>query len=93
MKLKNVNRNKLHQELVDAGIHPKYVSSLDDTDSHLGGEFIFDKDYDVEKVQSIIEKHDPTPIELDPTREEILEQQLSETNALVLSLYEMVLGG
>ena len=44
-------------------------------------------------VDSCIANHDPTPIPPIPTKEEVLEQELANTNAMILELAELILGG
>lgn len=48
---------------------------------------------DMQLVQQVIDEHDPTPSELQPTREEVLEQELARTNEMILELTELMLGG
>lgn len=59
MIIKNVNRNKIHQEFVDAGIDIVSVFALDE--SHLGANVTFSNDVDMTLVQAIIDRHETTP--------------------------------
>lgn len=85
---RNVNSNKLHDELMRAGITPILVQH-----DRPEGEYIapntwidFPDGTDMSVVQAIIDAHDPTPIPPTPTAEERLE-------ALELAMLDMVLGG
>ena len=70
----NVNPNKLHDELILAGIMPVLVEN-----DCLDGEYIakntwitFSEDTDMTTVQAIIDAHDPTPLPQRPTLEDFL---------------------
>lgn len=79
-----MNTNKLHDELINAGIMPLLVESLDDKTW-----ITFEDDVDMTKVQAVVDSHDPTPL-LDP---------LSEIDRLKISQAEqfetilMLIGG
>lgn len=69
MILNNVNQNKLHQELINAGIEVdkiKVFTLMDDV--HL----TLSDDVDMQLAQSIIDAHDPTPIPPAPTQDDFL---------------------
>ena len=62
-----VNTNKLHDELIAAGVTTQLVESLDsDT-------WITVDDAQVDAVKAVVAAHDPTPATLPPTAEERLE--------------------
>lgn len=82
MIIKNCNVNKLHDEFIQAGIQPFPVFVLENGD----GDFTFPEGTDIEIVQQIIDRHDPTPLPPKPTPEERLE-------ALESAMLDMILGG
>jgi len=82
MIIKNVNVNKLHDELIKAGIKPFPVFELENGD----GDFTFPEGTDMELVQEVIDAHDPTPLPQPPSEKERLE-------ALEQAMLEMILGG
>ena len=82
MIIKNCNVNKLHDEFIENGINPYPVLKLENGD----GEFVFTEGTDVELVQQIIDRHNPTPLPKKPTEQERIE-------ALENALLEIVLGG
>lgn len=85
MIIENILRDKFHDELINAGIRPKFVGSIDN-DSQLGAVIKFEEGTDMVLVQQIIDTHDPTP----------LPKQLTENEIIMLAiadLAEIVLGG
>lgn len=74
MILENVNRNKLHQELADAGVLCN-VFALNNT--QIGAEISFGDGTDMDLVQQIIDAHDPTPIPSKPSELDILKTKLN----------------
>jgi len=77
----NVNTNKLHDELITAGINPVLVESLDEKTW-----ITYADGTDMTAVQAVIDAHDPTPLPPEPTAQERIE-------ALEAALLEVVLGG
>lgn len=69
----NVNTNKLHDELINAGIAPLLVESLNEKTW-----ITFADDVDMTAVQAVIDAHDPTP----------LPEPLSEIDKLKISQAE-----
>lgn len=53
----NVNTNKLHDELINEGINPILVESLEEKTW-----ITFAENTDMDLVQQIIDTHDPTPL-------------------------------
>lgn len=81
-KLRNVN--KLHDELIAAGIHPDLVESLGD-DVWL----TVADDVDVGAIDAVVAAHDPTPREMPPSIEErvfALESEVTEQKAAVAEI-------
>lgn len=72
----NVNTNKLHDELINAGILPILVESKDNKTC-----ITFADDVDIVAVQAVIEAHNPEPLPTPLTTEErvaIAEQALND---------------
>lgn len=67
LHFQNINTNKLHDELIAAGIMPQLVESLD------GDTWITVDASQVDAVNAVIAVHDPTPRPQPPTPEERLE--------------------
>lgn len=63
----DVNTNKLHDELIKAGISLLLVQSRDNTTW-----ITFEENIDMTKVQAIIDAHDPTPLPPKPTEVDYL---------------------
>ncbi|HBQ43869.1 MAG TPA: hypothetical protein DD724_06375 [Lactobacillus acetotolerans] len=94
MILENVVPNKLHQELIDAGVNCIVLHNLKDGRYVVGEcEVQFFGDVDMTAVQAVIDAHNPEPLPSMPTKVEIIEQELANTNALILELTEIILGG
>jgi len=94
MIVKNVNPTKLLDELLAQNI--VVISLTHDRQAGNVAEntwITFAEGTDMELVQQIIDAHDPTPLQPQPTQEEILKQELAKTNAMVLELTEFILGG
>lgn len=70
----NINTNKLHDELISAGIMPLLVESLDGTTW-----ITYADDTDMTIVDAVVAAHDPVPVVL-PTQEEVQE---AETKVLI----------
>jgi hypothetical protein len=92
-----VNTNKLHDELIAAGIVPQLVESLDaDT-------WITVEDSQEATVNAVVAVHDPTPLPPQLTEKEIIADlqarlQQAETDNLntmlaLTEVYEMIIGG
>lgn len=90
MKYTDVHRNKLHQELVNAGI--KVISVLAIDDNEIGAEIEFAKGTDMTLVQRIIDAHDPTPIPIPLSDIEKIRIEQAQANAELVQLI-MTLGG
>lgn len=83
----NVNHSKLHDELINAGIVPLLVESLDDKTW-----ITFVDDTDMTAVQAVINAHDPTPLPQEPT----LEDRVTTTETKVVTIeqtLDTVFGG
>lgn len=91
MVYENVHRNKFHQELVDAGI--KVISASSINDSPIGVNIIFEEGTDMNRVQMVIDAHDPTPIPTPPSEIEQLRLDQAQANAELVQLIMMVSGG
>lgn len=75
MRVNNVVPNKLHQELIDAGVDCSVIHNLEDGRYFVGDcEIKFTEDTDMELAQQIIEAHESTPLSKLPTAEERLKQ-------------------
>jgi hypothetical protein len=61
----NVNTNKLHDELIKAGIVPLLVESTEEKT-----QITYANDIDMAAVQAVIDAHDPTPLPPKPTLEQ-----------------------
>ena len=92
----NVNPNKLHDALIENGIVPilvestPYQSEEDTNPIRLETWITFADDVNVTKVNEVVEKHNPVPTP-QLTKEELLQKQLLETQALVANLQEQIL--
>lgn len=84
MNIKNINPNKLHDELVSAGIIPISVKHDAPEGEHIAPNTWIElpPDTDMGKVQKIIDAHDPTLLPEPPTLEERL--QMAEDTILFL---------
>lgn len=78
--LRNVNLNKLLQELATVDIIPSPIFMRENGDVDL----TFVDDVDMTLVQSIIDGHDPTPTPLAPTDAERIEQLEQVINMLLM---------
>ena len=76
--IENINTNKLHDELIASGLAPELVESLEDTTW-----ITFSEGTDMTAVQAIIDAHDSTPLPPQPTKEELLQQEIDELKAVV----------
>lgn len=81
MKIENVLRNKLHDELIEKGIVLKSIEAIVG-DSQIGADIDFAEGTDMGLVQQIIDAHDPTPLPPQPTTEERL--KMAEETILFL---------
>ena len=68
---KDVNTNKLHDELITAGIIPTLVESRDDTTW-----VTYPDKTDMKTVDAVITAHDPIPKTPEPTKEELLQAEI-----------------
>ena len=86
--LKNVNPNKLHDELISANLIPSLLQSDKSVGEHIAPNtwITFPQDTDMVLAQQIIDAHDPTPLPQPPSEKERLE-------ALEQAMLEMILGG
>lgn len=94
MLIKNVNPNQLQNEFTANNIVT--ISFINDRKDGYIAENTwveFAKDTDMGLVQQIIDAHDPKPLPPQPTQEELLKQELTKTNSMVLELTEIILGG
>lgn len=88
MIVNNVNPNKLHDELINAGLPPILVTN-DRKEGQIVAEntwIIFEDGTDMNLVQQIIDAHDATPLPPKPSEKERLE-------ALEQAMIEMIMGG
>lgn len=78
----NINPNKLHNELIAAGINPILVENDCSIGSYTAPNtwITFEDSTDMVKVQQVIEAHDPTPAPPPLTAEE----RISALETLVL---------
>lgn len=68
MIVKNVVPNKLHQELVDAGVECSVSHNLEDGRYFVGDcEIKFADNTDMSAVQAVIDAHNPAPLLPQPT--------------------------
>ena len=95
IKYNNLNPDNLYDELVNAGIMPIWVESDTKKDEFIAQNIwvTFADDVDMTAVQAVIDVHNPEPVPPLPTKEEIIEQELANTNSLILEVTEMILGG
>lgn len=63
----NVNTNKLHDELIEVGIVPLLVESLNDKTW-----ITFDDEADIVAIQVVIDAHNPEPLPPQPTSDDYL---------------------
>ncbi|WP_313413129.1 hypothetical protein [Sedimentibacter sp.] len=78
MIINNVNPNKLHDELIVAGIVPLSVMH-DRKDGEITAENVwmtFADGADMIAVQAVIDAHNPEPIQQEPTEIEKLQSQI-----------------
>lgn len=77
IELQNVNTNKLHEELIKAGVIPDLVESKDDTTWVTIGEDRYDS------VMAVAVAHDPTPLPpIKSPYELLLEENIKLKNGL-----------
>lgn len=94
MQIKNVNTNKLHDQLISAGLIPAKVEH-DKKEGDIIAEntwITFVEGTDMNLVQQIIDSHDPTPIPTQPSEIEILRMEQAKTNAELIDLMMMMIG-
>ena len=85
MLLQNIHPNKLHDELIAAGLIPLLVENDKPEDTHIAPNtwITFPEGTDMTAVQAVIDAHDPTPLPPQPTKEELLQQEIDELKAVV----------
>ena len=66
IELQSVNTNKLHDELIEAGIIPQLVESLNNTT------WVTIEDSQYDATMAVVAAHNPTPLSQPPTEEERL---------------------
>ena len=83
--IENINPNKLHDELINAGLTPVLVENDRPENSHIASHtwITFVEGTDMTAVQAVIDTHDPTPLPPQPTKEELLQQEIDELKAVV----------
>lgn len=89
--INNINRNKIHQEFVDAGIDVVSVFALDE--SGLGADITFGDDVDMVLVQAIIDSHNPLPLPKPLSEVEKLKIENAQANAELFEMMLMLTGG
>ena len=89
IELKNVNTNKIHDELIVGGITPILVESSENIT------WVTINDFDEIKAREIITKHNPIPIELPKSELEILKEKTILQDGAIMELAEIIstLGG
>lgn len=92
MKLEfiGVNTNKLHDELIAAGITPQLVESLE------GTTWITVDENQVDAVHSVVTIHDPAPLPTPKTAAERIAELEAENLMVMMALVELhstILGG
>lgn len=80
LEFTGVNTNKLHDELISAGVIPQSVESKN------GKTWITIEESQVDAANAIVAIHDPTPLPQPPTAEERLES----AEAAILALMEVL---
>lgn len=76
IELQNVNTNKLHDEIIKAGIIPKLVEGKDTTT------WVTVNDSQYDAVMAVVAAHNPTPLSQSPT----VEERLAAAEAVVSAL-------
>lgn len=84
-------RNKLHQELVNAGVD--VISVIAINESEIGAKITFAPDVDMQLIQSIVDAHDPTPIPPQLSEVEKLRLEQAQANTELIQLIMMMGGG
>lgn len=87
--INNVNPNKLHDELINAGITPKSVkhNKVENEDIAEKTWITFEEGTNMAMVQKIIDAHDTTPLPPPKTKLEILQETV---DVLVLDNLEVL---
>lgn len=96
MNIENVNVKKLLDEFTaNSIVWTNAKNNLNhDENEYIGTvNVMFEDGTDMDLVQQIIDNHDPTPLPPLPKKEEILERELANTNAMILELTELIIGG
>lgn len=91
IRYENVNRNKLHTELQNAGIKTDYVGAIDGT--QIGCEIEFQDGTDMTSVQQIVDSHDPTPLPQPLSEIDQLRIEQAQSNAELFEMMLMLTGG
>lgn len=92
MRYVNVLRDKLHQELLEAGIIPVLVRGIDGN-LDIGADITFADGTDMTLVQSIIDAHNSTPIPPALSIEDQLRLEMARSNAEMFETMLTLLGG
>lgn len=93
--LENVNPDKLSDEFIKNNI--EVISVLSDLKEGeyvaKNVEFELGADSNLDLINNIVENHDLTPIPPTPTEIDLLKEELANTNAMLLDMMELILGG
>ncbi|SKB36258.1 hypothetical protein SAMN02745120_1036 [Acetoanaerobium noterae] len=92
MKIENVLRNKLHDELIEKGIVLKSIEAIVG-DSQIGADIDFAAGIDMDLVQQIIDTHDPTPLPPQPTEFDKIRIESAQANAELFEMMLSMVGG
>lgn len=83
-----VNGNKLHDELIAAGITPVLVESLDETTW-----ITYTEDTDMDAVQCVLAAHDPSPAPIERTDIEKLKIRTAANEDALAGMMDLMMGG
>lgn len=89
MIINNVNVEKLHSEMMAAGLNPYPVINRGSGT----GEFIFKPDVDIVLLQKVIDAHSPTPTPSPLTDIEQLRLDMARSNAEMFETMLSLMGG
>lgn len=90
-----VNPHRFHQEMIYAGITPVLVEFEVSKDEYIAEKtwVTFDENVDIDLVNQIVEAHDPTPLPIPLSQEEIINQlqaQVETQNQAIAELTMML---